>query len=124
MKRVAGFAIAFVFAMSLLLTAEMKNGSTVYLQTSFDFTDHPACGQSESTNCIKAIRFYDADSRLPLAEVETKASMTGQQSIIGITKVSAIPHRVYAVTVYLDSAGRLTEGPRGQISEFINHASR
>ncbi len=50
--------------------------------------------------------------------------MTGQQTLIGLAKVSSLPRRVYAVTVYLDNAGRVSEGPRGQISEFINHASR
>ncbi len=96
----------------------------MYLVTSFDFTHHPACGSSMLRNCIKGIRFYDADSNLSLAEVEATADMTRQQSIIGMANVSSIPRRVYAVTVYLDNTGRMSEGPRGQISEFINHASR
>src|SRR5205814_9653919 len=97
---------------------------TVRLVTSFDFTDHPPCSSSNVRNCMKGIRFYDADSHLSLAEVEARANMTGQQSIIGTARLSSVPYRVYAVTVYLDNNGHLSEGPRGQISEVVNHASR
>ena len=119
------FAFAFIFALSVLLVANTrKDTGTVRLVTSFDFTDHPPCSSSDVRNCIKGIRFYDADSHLSLAEVGAKANMTGQQPIIGTAKVSSIPSRVYAVTVYLDNNGHLSEGPRGQISEFVHHASR
>ena len=40
--------------------------------------------------------------------------MTGRQSILGIAKVSSIPRKVYAATVYLDSEGRLNQGLPGQ----------
>ena len=96
----------------------------MYLVTSFDFTHHPACGSSTLRNCIKGIRFYDGDSNMSLAEGEVTAEMTGQQSVIGMAKVSSVPRRVYAVTVYLDNSGRVSEGPRGPISELTNHASR
>jgi len=125
MMKVATFAIAIVFALTLWLRAERsEHASAMYLVTSFDFTHHPACGPSKLRNCIKGIRFYDADSSLSLVDAAATADMTGRQSIIGMEKVSSIPHRVYAVTIYLDNAGRVSEGPRGQISELINHASR
>lgn len=125
MRKVATFAIVIVFAFGLWLRAERtEDPLAMHLVTSFDFTYYPACGSSALRNCIKGIRFYDADSNLSLAEAEVTADMTGQMSMIGVAKVSSIPHRVYAVTVYLDNAGRLREGPRGQISEFIKHANR
>jgi hypothetical protein len=34
------------------------------------------------------------------------------------TNAGAIPHRAYAVTVYLDSRGSLKEGSRGQTTEL------
>ena len=125
MRKVAIFAIAIVFALGLWLKAEgTENRLAVHLVTSFDFNHYPACGSSAPRNCIKGIRFYDADSNLSLAEVEATAYMTGQVSMIGVARVRSIPRRVYAVTVYLDNSGRVSEGPRGQTSEFINNANR
>ncbi len=69
MRKVATVAIAVVFALSLWLRAERREDAAVmHLVTSFDFTHHPACGSSKLRNCIKGIRFYDADSNLSLAE--------------------------------------------------------
>jgi len=125
MKKVAALAIAFLFTLSLFLIAETRSVvSTVYLATTFDFTHHPACSFSKLTNCVKGVRFYDADSHLSLAEVEAAENMTGQQSIVGMAQVSSVPRRVYAVTFYLDNAGRLNEGQPGQISESTNYARR
>ena len=125
MKKVAALAIAFLFTLSLFLIAETRSVvSTVYLATTFDFTDHPACSSSKLRDCVKGVRFYDGDSYLPLAEVETGENMRGQQSMVGVAQVSSIPHRIYAVAVYLDHAGKLNEGRPGQISESINYAPR
>jgi hypothetical protein len=124
MRKAATFAIAIIFAFGLWLRAERTEDSAMYLVTSFDFTRYPACGSSALRNCIKGIRFYDADSGLSLAEAEATGDMTGQKSMIGVAKVSSIPRRVYAITVYLDNSGRVSEGPRGQISEFTKHANR
>jgi len=120
MKNVAALAIAFLFSGAAMLIAKPdREARVVYLATSFNFTDHPACGSDLLTNCVKSIRFYDADSRRSLGEVETML-MTGQQSIVGAAKVAAIPQRVYAVTVYVDALGRLREGPHGEISKVAN----
>jgi hypothetical protein len=101
------------------LFAEKREAAPgMYLVTSFDFTRYPVCQPSGNSNCILAIRFYDADSNQRLAEVETNARMTGTQMIMAKANAGAMPHRAYAVTVYLDSGGSRKEGPRGQTTEL------
>lgn len=117
-------ALVFAFAMSLVVVAQtIEDVSTLYLVTHFDFTGYPACTSSASRSCIQGIRFYDADSNALLVEVEAKATMTGQERIVGVAKLSQRPQRVYAVTLYVDHEGRLEEGPRGPITEFVSNAS-
>jgi hypothetical protein len=118
-KKPMTLALAIVVACSVWLFAEKREAAPgMYLVTSFDFTRYPACQDSGNSNCIQAIRFYDADSNQRLAEVETNARMRGTQRIIGKAKAGAMPHRAYAVTVYLDSGGNWKEGPRGQTTEL------
>lgn len=88
------------------------------LVTSFDFSNYPACGLSPRSYCIRAIRFYDPDSKTRLAEVPVRADMTGQQPIVATARVHSIPLHAYAVTVYVDSSGRLREGLPGEVSKF------
>jgi hypothetical protein len=113
------FALAIVVAFSVWLVAANKEvAPEMYLVTSFDFSRYPACQSSRNSNCILAIRFYDADSYQRLAEVEMTARMRGMQRIVGNAKADAMPHRAYAVTVYLDHLGNRNEGPRGQTTEL------
>lgn len=44
--------------------------------------------------------------------------MTGQQPIVATARVHSIPRHAYAVTVYVDSSGRLGEGLPGEVSKF------
>jgi hypothetical protein len=88
------------------------------LVTSFNFSSYPACGLGRTSYCIQAIRFYNADSNVRLAEVPAYAGMTGAQRIATRVRVNSIPHRAYAVTVYLDDGGTLKEGPAGEVSTF------
>lgn len=117
----------FVFAvvLALLFTAWLRAEKRelplkMNLVTSFDFGSYPACAAPERGNCIRAIRFYNADSAKLLAEVPVSETMTGWQRIVGTATVSSIPRRAYAVTVYVDHSGRGQEGPRGPVSEFID----
>ena len=114
------FTLAIVVACSVWLFAEKREAAGMYLVTSFDFARYPACQAGRNSNCILAIRFYDADSNRRLAEVETGTAMRGRQAIVAKAKAGAMPHRAYAVTVYRDSSGSEKEGPRGQTSEFRN----
>jgi hypothetical protein len=100
-----------------LFAEKREAASGMYLVTSFDFARYPACQGNANSNCIVAIRFYDADSNQRLAEVETN-TMTGTQRIIGKARAGAMPHRAYAVTVYRDSSGNQREAPRGQTTEL------
>jgi hypothetical protein len=124
MSKAVVFTLAIVFALTAWLSAErqQQHASAIYLVTSFDFTAYPVCRAGKTTNCINAIRFYDADSHQSLAEVKAAADMAGRQPIIGTARVSSIPHRVYAVTAYVDRTGRMKEGPPGQITELIHDA--
>jgi hypothetical protein len=113
------FAFAIMIACSVWLFAEKREAvSEMYLITSFDFARYPACQANGSSNCILAIRFYDADSNRRLAEVETNPSMRGPQRIIAKATAGPISHRAYAVTLYLDSRGTRREGSPGQTSEL------
>jgi hypothetical protein len=122
MNKSITYSLAIVVAFSTWLVAAKKKegGAEMYLVTSFDFGRYPACQASRNSNCILAIRFYDADSNQRLAEVETTGGMRGRQTIVGRANAGAMPHRAYAVTVYLDNAGSHKEGPRGQTSELRN----
>jgi len=118
-KKPMTLALAIVVACSVWLFAEKREAAPgMYLVTRFDFARYPVCQHSGNGNCILAIRFYDADSNQRLAEVETNARMRGTQVIVGKAKAGAMPHRAYAVTVYLDSDGSRKEGPRGQTTEL------
>jgi hypothetical protein len=115
-KEPTTLALAIVMAFSMLLFADRGQVThDIYLVTNFDFARYPACDLSQNTNCILAIRFYDGDSNLRLAQVETIA-MRGPRRIVAMAKTGTLPHRVYAVTVYLDSNGEHKEGPPGQMS--------
>lgn len=119
MNKSITFALAIVVVFSVWLVAANKEvAPEVYLVTSFDFSRYPACQTGRNSNCIMAIRFYDADSYQPLAEVEMAAGMRGVQRIVGKANAVATPRRAYAVTVYLDHLGNQKEGPRGQTSEW------
>jgi hypothetical protein len=118
-KKPMTLALAIMVACSVWLFAEKREAASgTYLVTRFDFARYPVCQQSENSNCILAIRFYDADSNQRLAEVVTNERMRGTQVIVGKAKAGAMPHRAYAVTVYLDSDGSRKEGPRGEITEL------
>ena len=119
MNKSITFTIAIMMTFSAwLLAAKKEVAPEMYLVTSFDFGRYPACQPRLHSNCILAIRFYDADTNQRLSEVETTPRLRGTQSIVGKAKAGAIPHRAYAVTVYLDNAGNPKEGPRGQTSEL------
>jgi hypothetical protein len=120
MKKSITFSLAIVMVFTAWLVEAKKKevAPDMYLVTSFDFASYPACQSDRNSDCILAIRFYDADSNQRLAEVETTAAMRGRQTIVGRANGGAIPRRAYAVTVYLDDAGSRKEGPRGQISEL------
>jgi hypothetical protein len=122
-KKPITLAIAILVACSVWLFAEKRDvGHGMYLVTSFDFAKYPACQPGRNRSCILAIRFYDADTDKELSEVKTNATMIGTQRIVA--KVDgAIPHRAYAVTVYLDGAGSRSEGPRGRTTELREPAS-
>jgi hypothetical protein len=119
-KKLIIMALAIVVACSVWLFAEKREAAPrgMYLVTSFDFVRYPVCQSSRNNNCILAIRFYDADTHQRLAEVKTSAGMSGTQRIVAKANVGAMPHRAYAVTVYLDSGGSQKEGPRGQTTEL------
>jgi hypothetical protein len=120
MNKSITFSLAIVMVFTAWLVEAKKNEAAhdMYLLTSFDFASYPACQAKRNSDCILAIRFYDADSNQRLAEVETTAAMRGRQTIVGQANAASIPRRAYAVTVYLDDAGVRQEGPRGQISEL------
>ncbi|MBZ5628561.1 MAG: hypothetical protein LAO06_06820 [Acidobacteriia bacterium] len=119
MNKSVTYALAIVVAFSAWLVAASKEvAPEMYLVTSFDFARYPTCQPSRHSNCIVAIRFYDAESNQRLAEVQTTAEMRGRQRIVGKARAGAMPHRAYSVTVYLDNGGSWKEGPRGQISEL------
>ena len=122
MNKSITFSLAIVVAFSTwLVAAKKKEGAAeMYLVTTFDFARYHSCRASRNSNCILAIRFYDADSNQRLAEVETTSGMRGRQTIVGRAQSGAIPRRAYAVTVYLDNDGSHKEGPRGQTSELRN----
>ena len=119
MNKPMTLALAIVVACSVWLFADKREAAPgMYLVTSFDFARYPVCQASGNSNCIMAIRFYDADSNRRLAEVETNAGMRGTQRIMAKANAGAMPHRAYAVTVYLDSDGSRKEGLRGQTTEL------
>jgi hypothetical protein len=118
MKQIFIFSFAIVFALSALLGAQKKRGVSFSFVTSFDFNGYPACSLTRTRICVEAVRFYDADSAQSLVETST-AGMEGDRVIIGTVQPDFIPRRVYAASVYRDTAGFLREGPAGPISEFI-----
>ena len=118
MKKPMILAFAILTAFSALLFAGRRPVvHEMYLVTTFDFARYPACDLDHSTNCILAIRFYDADSNQRLAQVGTLA-MRGPQRIVAMAEAGTLPQRAYAVTVYLDTDGDPKEGPPGQTSEL------
>lgn len=73
MKKPMTFALAIMVACSVWLFAEKREAASgTYLVTRFDFARYPACQQSGNSNCILAIRFYDADSNQRLVEVKNE----------------------------------------------------
>lgn len=119
MKKMLLVAVAMVFLLRAWLGAERHNGTLkLNLVTSFDFAKYPACGPQRTSNCIQAIRFYDADSNLRLAEVPAPHGRTGPQPMMAAVNLNSIPRRAYAVTVYADNNGISKEGPRGAVSRF------
>ena len=119
MKKTLLIVISVMFLLRAWLGAERHAGTLdMYLVTSFNFSSYPACGASRTSNCIQAIRFYDADSNARLAEVTAPAGMTGAQRIVTTVRVNSVPRHAYAVTAYLDNGGTLREGPPGQVSTF------
>jgi len=118
MKKTLLIVIVVMFLLRAWLGAERHAGAIdMRLMTSFNFSSYPACGVS-STNCIQAIRFYDADSNARLAEVPARFGVKGAQPIVATVRVSSVPRHAYAVTVYLDNHGALREGLPGQVSTF------
>jgi len=118
MKKTLLIVIVVMFLLRAWLGAERHAGVIdMRLMTSFNFSSYPACGLS-GRNCIQAIRFYDADSNVRLADVPAHAGMTGAQPIVATVRVSSVPRHAYAVTVYLDNRGALKEGLPGQVSTF------
>ena len=118
-------AFVFATAVALLFTAWLAAERSelplkMNLVTNFNFDRYPACTAAQSGNCIRAIRFYDADSSKLLVEAPVNDTMRGWQRVAATTTVSSIPRRAYAVTVYLDSRGHSQEGPRGAVSEFTD----
>lgn len=123
MNKPITLALAILVACSVWSFADKRDiRREMYLVTSFDFAKYPACQTSRDRSCILAIRFYDAATDKKLAEVKTDANMRGTQRIVAKAD-GAIPHRVYAATVYLDNLGAVTEGPHGQATELRELAS-
>jgi hypothetical protein len=119
MKKTLIAAIAVMFLLRAWVGAEKGSGTLdMYVVTSFDFSSYPACGLGQRTYCIQAIRFYDPDSKMRLAEVSVPAGVTGPQSIVATVRVHSIPRHAYAVTVYRDDSGNLQEGLPGEVSTF------
>ncbi len=118
------FALAIVSALTTWLAAERKYhpATTLEMVTSFDFASYPACRAGESGNCIRGIRFYDADSGQRLAEASVTANTMGRRRIVARASVSSVPRGIYAVTVYLDPSGQIKEGRPGEVSRFRNAA--
>ena len=117
MKKTLIIAISVMFLLHAWVSAEKHSGMlSAHLVTSFDFSLYPACGLGRSSYCIRAIRFYDPDSKMRLAEVPVSAGITGPQPIVATVHVSSIPRHAYAVSVYLDNTGSLREGLPGQVS--------
>jgi len=118
MKKTFLIVIAVMFLLRAWLGAERHVGTLdMYLVTSFNFSIYPACGLNRNSNCIQAIRFYDADSSARLAEVPAHANMTGAQRITTTVRVHSVPRHAYAATLYLDNNSILKEGSAGQVSE-------
>lgn len=113
------FALAIVVTCSAWLFAgKLQPARGVYLVTTFDFARYPACRPGTSSNCVQAIRFYDADSDQELAEANTNARMRGTQRIMARVNDGPLPRRAYAIAVYLDGSGSRKEGPRGQTTQL------
>jgi len=119
MKRTLLVAIAMVFILRAWLGAERHTRTLrLNLVTSFDFSKYPACGQRRTTSCVQAVRFYDADSKLRLADVVAPPQSRGSRQMVAAVDVSAVPRRAYAVTVYADNNGMTKEGSPGAVSRF------
>ena len=119
MKKTLLIGVVVMFLLRAWLGAEKRTGTQdMYLVTSFNFSSYPACGPDRTSYCIRAIRFYDADSRARLAEVPIHAGMRGTQRIVAAVRVNSVSRHAYAATVYPDSGGMLKEGPPGEVSAF------
>ena len=119
MKKTVLVAIAMVFLLRAWLGAERHPGKLeLNLVTSFDFAKYPACGMGKTSGCIQAIRFYDADSKVRLAEVPAPPGSRGPKQMVAAVNLSSIPRRAYTVTVYVDNGGVAKEGFPGRVSTF------
>ena len=119
MKRTLLIVVAVMVLLRPWLGAERPAGTLdMYLVTNFNFSSYSACGPGRASYCIQAIRFYDADSGMRLAEVPANEGMAGPRRIAATVRVHSIPRHAYAVTVYLDNSGILKEGPAGKVSTF------
>ena len=124
MTKVVALSLVVVLALTTWLVADRKQHPTTNLRivTSFDFTVYPACRFGQGSNCMQAIRFYDADSGRRLADAPVSPNMTGRRQIVANARLATIPRGIYAVTVYLDAAGQTKEGLPGEVSRFRNAA--
>jgi len=119
MKKTFVVAIAMVFLLRVWVSAERHAGTVdMRLVTTFDFSSYPASKASRNNYCIQAIRFYDADSNMRLAEVQVGQGVVGPEQIVATVRVNSVPRRAYAVTVYQDGSGMSKEGPPGHVSMF------
>ena len=119
LRRVFAFALGAALVLTVWRVAEGTSfRPRIALQTSFEFDRYPACAPTIRSNCIAAIRFYDAVSHHNVATAETKPGMAGRQEIVATIRAGSVTRRVYAVTVYRDEHGQLAEGPRGATSEY------
>jgi hypothetical protein len=119
LRKVFAFVLGAVLVLTVWRAAEGTGfRPPIALQTSFDFDRYPACSPAIQNDCIAAIRFYDAASHRNVATVATKPGMAGPQQIVATIRAGSATRRVYAVTVYRDEHGQLSEGPRGETSDY------
>ncbi len=119
MKRPLLMLIVSIFLLASWVSADRHSAiPSMYFATSFDFSQYPACRSSESRYCIQAVRFYDPDAHIQLAEVLVSPGASGAHSIGAAVRVRSTPHRVYAVAVYRDGTAIPKEGFPGKVSSF------
>lgn len=116
-KKILIIAITVMLGLHAWVSAERHAGPVnMYLVTSFDFSQYPACSAGRTSYCIQAIRFYDPDSNLRLAEAAVPADVRSPRTVVASVRVHSIPLHAYAITVYRDGSGNLKEGAPGRVS--------